>query len=841
MPSTLPILRARRERRLEKQKKGSNRARGALISAGTLASLLLAALILFSVTSYANVTSGLPSIEALPVLLSPPGGMLLQPTRMYDRSGMHLIHTFAPDDSPRRYIPIDEQNPQHIPKDMLDAVIAVHDPQFWNHPGYTLAGIANPETHPTLAQQLVNDLLLFDEPASTRRAVRERLLAAQATARFGRTQILEWYLNSANFGNYAFGVESAARLYFGKPASELTLAESAMLAAVSEAPALNPLDAPQAAVQRGREVIYILNELGWANADESAAALAENPAILPAPPSPPEPAPAFVNMVLAQLKSQFPLERIERGGLNIISSMDYELQTQASCTAQIHAARLAGLPEPEFTECEAARWVPALPPGFLFVDSSVSALILDPKNGQVLAAVGETIQGVETPLMGSHQPGSSLDAFVYLTGFTRGLSPATLTWDIPNESNFQNFDGEFHGPMRLRVALANDYPAPARMLETQVGAQNVRNIAASFGVNMDGNLSLLQMAGAYGVFGTQGVYYGREIDGQFTPSTILKVENVEHAVLLDWSTPQSKSILPPAMAYVMTHVLSDSSARTDTNTRNAGLEIGKPAAVKIGQTFNGQDAWVTGYTPSYVVSVWAGAHANDSKTDPRVAAPLWNALLTYAARKEGNNGWAAPQGVSRITVCDPSGLLPTKECPNLVAEIFLSGSEPVQADDMFREFAVNRETGLLATVFTPPNLVDHRVYMIIPENARAWAASAGVEAPPSTYDAIQPPPVNPVVNITSPGLFAEVHDTVKIIGTASGEGFAYYRVQAGRGLNPQQWVQIGGDHTTPVESGVLAEWDTTGLTGLYAVQLIVIRADQRVETAVIQVTIANQP
>jgi hypothetical protein len=156
---------------------------------------------------------------------------------------------------------------------------------------------------------------------------------------------------------------------------------------------------------------------------------------------------------------------------------------------------------------------------------------------------------------------------------------------------------------------------------------------------------------------------------------------------------------------------------------------------------------------------------------------------------------------------------------------------------LYREFGVNSETGLLATVFTPPELIENRVYLLVPESARDWALSAGLEIPPTSYDAIQAPSVNPTANITAPKLFAEVSEVVKIIGTASGENFDYYRVQVGKGLNPTEWIQLGSDAITPIESGVLAEWDTKGLSGLYAIQLLVVRSDQIVNTAVIQVTI----
>lgn len=853
MPSTLPILRARRERRLNRQKQSENRARGFILSGGIVLSILLGIGILLGAFGYAEVTRDLPSTDLLPRLLNPPDGLLLQPTRIYDRTGTHLLATFAPEDTPRRYIPVSDQNPQHIPASLVNAVIAAADPNFWTHAGFTLQSITNPQSQNTIAQTLVSDLLLYDEPPSLRRAIRERILAAQVTAQFGRTQIIEWYLNSANFGNYAYGVESAAQLYFGKSADQLTLAESAILAAVSQSPALNPLDAPQVAIQRGRELLYVMNDLGLAPTPEVESALLLTPAFQAAPQTPPMVAPAFVNLVLAQAESALSRERLERGGIVIITTLDYDLQTQSACATEVYAARLAGTSDPE-SDCASARLLPSLPPAVTFEDSSASALILDPKTGQVLALVGETIRGEQTPLVSAHKPGSSLDAFVYLTGFTRGLSPASLTWDIPSESNIQNFDGLYHGPMRLRIALANDYQAPVETLKVQMGIENVRQVESSFGIELDSDVTMLELAGAYGVFAAQGVYFGRDVNGGFVPVSLLRVESADRAVLLDWSIPQARNVVTPAMAYVMTHVLSDEPARWETWGRQNALEIDRPAGVKVGQTVDGSDAWVVGYTPSHVVVTWTGVRTPLVQDDaapsplqggprgvltPRFPAALWNALMQTASANLPPDGWTLPQGVAVMTVCDPSGLLPTRECPNLVTEVFLTGSEPTQADTMFREFAINRETGLLATVFTPPELIDNRVFMMIPENARAWAQSEGLPIPPSAYDAIQPPPLNPNANITSPQLFADVNGTVQITGTASGDDFLYYRVQVGKGLNPQSWIQLGSDSFEPVENGLLAEWDTSGLSGLYAVQLVVVRNDQVIETAVIQVTISE--
>jgi penicillin-binding protein 1A len=326
MPSTLPILRARRDRRLARQRLSESRKRNSLLSVGIVLSLLIAACITITAFSYGSLTNDLPSIEVLPQLLNPPDGLLLQPTRIYDRTRKNILFTFAPNDAPRRYIPLSDANPQHLPKSLTDAVIALSDPGFWRHPGYTVAGITDSELHPTLAQRLVFELLLFDEPPSFRRALRERILAAQVTARYGRTQILEWHLNSAHFGRYAFGAENAAQLYFGKSVTQLSTFETAILAGVSDSPSLNPYDAPQTELERGRETVRLMKAQKLLSEEATANALGESPLFQTPPPPQLQPAAAFTNLLLTQLDSRFPRARIERGGLTIISTLDFELQ-----------------------------------------------------------------------------------------------------------------------------------------------------------------------------------------------------------------------------------------------------------------------------------------------------------------------------------------------------------------------------------------------------------------------------------------------------------------------------------------------------------------------------------
>jgi membrane peptidoglycan carboxypeptidase len=367
----------------------------------------------------------------------------------------------------------------------------------------------------------------------------------------------------------------------------------------------------------------------------------------------------------------------------------------------------------------------------------------------------------------------------------------------------------------------------------------VSRIAASFGISPGEQVSLLEAAGAYGVFAQGGVYFGQQVSGEkFEPVTLLRVESNDSSVWLDWSAPEAKPVVTPGLAYLMNHALGDEPARWPSLGQPNVTEIGKPAGVKLGQTEDALDAWTVGYSPSRVVAVWVGSRGDSPLKGAlrTVPAVLWNALMQLATQNLPREGWAAPPDVSVINVCDPSGMLPTADCPNLVSEVFLNGNEPIQADTMYRRYAVNRETGLLATVFTLPQLIEDHVYLVVPPEARSWAEGAGLAIPPATYDVIQPPQVDPDVNITAPELFTEVSGEVQIRGTAAGDDFVSYRLLVGQGLNPQEWIQVA-EGSQPVTDSALATWDTRGLRGLYAVQLQVLRADQRLDTAITQFTV----
>ena len=236
----LTIIRQRRYRRNQTRRGARRRSQRTIFGFGFIVSAALVVIILVTALTYTGLTRGLPPTEELSILLNPNDGQLLQPTRLYDRTGQHLLAVLAPSDTARMYA----RYPQ-LPQTLIDATIALAQPDFWSSPGYKIAGWQDPESHQTLAQDLVFNLLLGNQAASPLRAIHERMLAAQVTARYKQQQVLEWYLNSADFGHYAYGAEAAAEIYLGKSVTQINLGEAALLAAISQAPASTPSIRPR--------------------------------------------------------------------------------------------------------------------------------------------------------------------------------------------------------------------------------------------------------------------------------------------------------------------------------------------------------------------------------------------------------------------------------------------------------------------------------------------------------------------------------------------------------------------------------------------------------------------
>jgi membrane carboxypeptidase/penicillin-binding protein PbpC len=228
----------------------------------------------------------------------------------------------------------------------------------------------------------------------------------------------------------------------------------------------------------------------------------------------------------------------------------------------------------------------------------------------------------------------------------------------------------------------------------------------------------------------------------------------------------------------MDHILSDESARWPSLGHPNLLEIGQPAAAKVSPALDKSSAWAYGYTPRQVVVVRLSVE-NGNQADPLTAAAIWQAILKYGVRGLPADGWEMPAGVVSLYVCDPSGLLPTSSCPNVINEVFLENQKPVSQDAFFQAFPVNRETGLLATVFTPPEMVEERTYMVLPAVALPWAEANDIQPPPSSYDTLSQPRSLPDVEITSPGMFSCQTGLLEILPVGIWPGVVPAGVDAG--------------------------------------------------------------
>jgi membrane peptidoglycan carboxypeptidase len=882
-------------------------ARRIALPAGAFLSLAVAIVVLAFSFFYVNLVQGLPSLAAIPALIEPPDGLYLQPTRLYDRSGQNIILVLEnPAAGERRYLyyPYPSKNINDttetaagnngritLPRSLILTTIGGRDPGLWKHAGFSLNGVLT-GSHPTIAQQLAADLLLLEEPPGVSRNIRERLIAAQITAHYGREKVLEWYLNSLQYGHQIYGVDAAARVFFGKPAERLTLAEAAVLTALAETPSINPLSFPDAAHSRQQEILKNMAVLGLITEEEARNALKENIVFQYPYETDTELASSFTQLVIEQAAKQINLAQLERGGMKIITTLDYDLQIQTLCAIEHQIAIMQDKQEPNQhswndLDCQSARLLPAQSFSALLssLELSGSGLVLDQKTGQILAMTSKPAQGIDPLRQAGKPPGSLITPFIYLTAFTRGFSPGSLVWDIP-----ESLPGEitieqekYAGPVRIRAAFANDYLIPSIHVLEKVGADSVWSILQQLGVTSltqtaingyltelpllsGGEITLLEIGRAFGVLGNQGLFAGitdpsnqdLQVIQPVLPVTVLKISDVRGKVWIDCTktkincSHQVRPVVSPELSYLVTEMMSDETARWPTLGHPNPLEIGRPSAVKMGLTGSPGSAWTAGYTPHLTVAIWMGDVSRNhidlpwsSQEDQLLAsgtAGIWHAVMQYASLDHPPEGWNSPHGVLQIEVCDPSGLLPTVHCPSPVRELFLSGNEPKHYDTLYRAYTINRETGRLATVYTPAWLVEEKVFFVIPPEGAGWKEWSGIEGPPDVYDVITLPPItNPEANIVSPEPFSSVAGKVSIHGSAAGEKFSYYRLQIGKGLNPGEWIQLIEDSTKPVKQGVLGEWDTAVESGLYVLQLLVVDKDQRVEVATVQVTVDNTP
>jgi membrane peptidoglycan carboxypeptidase len=600
---------------------------------------------------------------------------------------------------------------------------------------------------------------------------------------------------------------------------------------------------------------------------------------------------------------------VTRGGLRIYTTLDVDLQLQAECVARSHVQRLdggdpgtvvntaAGMP------CTAANYLPAMDAQMIGVDREVSnaaSVVLRGDTGEILALVGSVdywntgIDGNYNAALAQRQPASAFKPIVYTAaflaggqpGYPNGITAATMTYDVPIEFDNGgepytpvNIDRQYHGPMSVRDALANSYNVPPVQLTQVIGLGPVVRTAHRLGVNSlnriegyglalalgSGEASLLDMTYVYNVFNTGGYMVGTPVhEGQSTPGfrtlnpvSVLRIEDADGTVLWEYGQEtnmfQRRLVLEPAVAYIMTDMLADSEARAPAFGANNPLDLSRRAAVKTGTSNDNRDSWTIGYTPQIVTGVWVGNNNNHSMVDvtgESGAAPIWHAIMEYALARDAMpvQDWARPSTVVEQMVCQISGLLPTRSCPQTRELFYVDQSAgistvPTQTDTYWKTYSVNVCSGNLATSSSPADCVEDIPYFDYPPETLTWARETGQRLPPTEYDTVDAAePSNPVT-ILSPVYLARVGGVVEVRGNVEADNLSYWELDYGAGTQPDVWQQIGENGTVTGSGIVLGLWDTAPLSSgaVYTLRLQMVRSDGSLETAFVSVTIDNQP
>jgi 1A family penicillin-binding protein len=705
--------------------------------------VLLVLLLAGTAAAYEWIFAGLPDIKALQA------GMALPSTRIYDRQGRLLYQIADPRTGINEIIALSD-----LPACMPQATIATEDANFYRHPGVDVQGVVRSlwinlkggevvAGGSTITQQVARNLLLDPEQRAQRtlrRKIRESILALDLTRHYSRNDILAIYLNQTYYGNLAYGVEAAARAYFGKSAADLSLAECAMLAGLPQAPArYDPLSSPEAAKERQRVVLDLMVKHGYLTPEQADQAYGEK-LRYSGTPFPIE-APHFVAAVWTQLQRDYAQE-LRAGGLEVITTLDLDWQNVAQEAAQRHLDRLNNPP-------------PGEPPH----NAHNAALVaMDPYTGQILAMLGspdyfdDRIDGAVNAALAPRQPGSALKPFTYAASFDPTQpdpwTPATMILDVGTpfvtrrlESYTPaNYGLVEHGPVLIREALASSYNIPAVVALNHIGLDSLIRLTTRLGISTltdssrfdlsltlgGGEVRLLELTAAYGALANGGY--------RVEPVYILEVRDKRGNALYKWKSPASGTpIVDPRVAFLITDILSDNEARIPSFGSASPLNIGRPAAAKTGTTTDFRDNWTLGYTPNLVVGVWVG----NADNTPMVkvsgisgAGPIWHEFMRRVLVGQPELEFQVPAGLVRAEVCAASGLLPTPYCPKTRWEWFIEGTVPKEDDNLYQPFTLDQQTGLLANDDTPPQYREQRVYLVLPPEARDWAIREGIPQPP---------------------------------------------------------------------------------------------------------------
>lgn len=569
-----------------------------------------------------------------------------QSTKIFDRTGKILLFDIH-NNIRRTVVPFVE-----ISRNIKNATVAIEDSQFYQHRGIELKSIFRAvivnlgsfgysQGGSTITQQVVkNSILTIDKTIS--RKFKEWILSVKLERVMDKDAILSLYLNESPYGGNIYGVEEASETFFGKKAGDVTLAEAAYLAALPQAPSYySPYGNNKSRLDdRKNLVLRRMLEEKFITKEEHDQAVAETVNFLPQSPNNIL-APHFVMYIKDYLEKKYGEEVVRDGGLRVTTTLDYTLESKAEEIVKKHALKN----DKQFNASNAA------------------LVALDPKTGQILAMVGSrdyfdtTIDGNFNVATAHRQPGSSFKPIVYATAFEKGYTPDTVVFDVQTEFSTEcnpdgtpivsgnekkcympeNYDGVFRGPVTLKNALAQSINIPAIKTLYLAGIKASLQTAKSLGVDSlsdqnqygltlvlgGGEVSLIDMAGAYGVFADGGI--------KNKTTGILKVENSSGKVLEEYQNIPTQ-VLSENIALEISDILSDEDARAPEFGSHSALYIpGRDVAVKTGTTNDYRDAWIIGYTPSLVVGAWAGNNDNtpmEKKIAGFIIAPLWNEYIS---------------------------------------------------------------------------------------------------------------------------------------------------------------------------------------------------------------------
>lgn len=668
------------------------------------ASVLLSAFLALVLLSLIFVLRNLPSPSDLtnkPVPLT---------TKIFDRHGKLLYNIYVSEN--RTVVSLDQ-----IPKTMQQATIAVEDKDFYKHGGINLFGgivraikdmilYRHLEGGSTLTQQLIKTSLLTPERTLTRK-IKELILAFWTERLYSKDKILALYFNRVPYGGTAYGVEEAAQIYFGKHAKELTLAESALLAGLPQAPThYSPFGTdPSRAVARQHEVLNRMAEDGYITADQKLAA--QNQPLVFASQSAGIKAPHFVAYVKELLVKKYGEQTVEQGGLKATTSLDLDLQEAAQASLSAEVEKQKGLNV-----------------------GNGAALVTNPATGEILAMVGSkdyfaSGSGKVNVTLAERSPGSSIKPLNYALGFLTGKATPATPW-IDAKFCFPpfngktycpgNYDGKFHGVVQARFALGNSFNVPATKMLAANGVEEFIATASAMGITTftdptrygysltlgGGEIKMVDMAVAFGVFANAGrrqdlvpILKVEDSSGKTLENNVPIIHNSLPIIQLwdgshPWQ-PHDNFVLPEEVTYLVSHILLDDSARAQTFGAGSILNIaGLPVSVKTGTTEDKRDNWTIGYTSgqdSRLVAVWVGNNDNTPmspylESGNTGAAPIWNKIMRFTLRGITPQWPQKPNNVVFVQVCALSGLLPDRGCPER-GEYFIRAFVPTQKDNVW--------------------------------------------------------------------------------------------------------------------------------------------------------------